>query len=160
MRFASSAEPVVFALLIRRGGARQRELLSRLAVARAEALDQVVDRAELGVGALHRDLERTVIDGEQDVALLHALIFAHGNVRDRPRHLRGHDRNVGFDVRVVGLDEPAGHEIEVTADEEHGTGPSVSNVRRTTGGLGRGAVGWLRASRRWAPVRWSVGLAR
>ena len=149
LAFGERGEPVELALLVGGVRAREGELLESLSVRGARALDEVVDRGELRVGALERDVERAVVEREQHVARFDALVLAHLDGSYRARDFRADDTDVGFDVRVVGLDDAARRVIDVRADGERDERPQQQQRRaQPTAGPAR-----RRTQRAWTQRR-------
>ncbi len=122
-------ETVVLALLVRRVRAGEGELLQGLGVRSAGTLDEIVDRGELRVGARERNVERAIVDREQNVAGLDALILAHADGCDRARDFRADDRDVGLDVGIVGFDDATRRVIDVGADGQRNERPEEQQRR-------------------------------
>ena len=90
-----------------------------LAIGRLQGRELVAHRAEIGLGAGQRDLERLLVEREQHRALLDLLAFMHGHVGDDARHVGRHGELAGMDVGVVGRDVAAAGRIDEQCAGQH-----------------------------------------
>ena len=68
----------------------------------------------------HGDFQRIAVDLEQQVALLHRLVLADGNLDHAATNLRRHQDAVRLDVGIVGADGATGRHPLPTEETGHG----------------------------------------
>ena len=88
----------------------------RFVVVGAKLLDLRAHQPQLRLGALERDLERLLIQPEQDLPLANEGVVVDPDPFDPPGHVRADRDDIRLDVGVLGGDVPAAFRIDVDAD--------------------------------------------
>ena len=96
----------------------RRDLGHRFVVVGAKLLDLRAHQPQLRIGALERDLERLLIQPEQDLSLANEGVVVDPDPFDPPGHVGADRDDVRLDVGVLGGDVSPAFRVDVDADRD------------------------------------------